>query len=112
MLTIGEVSDRFGIAQHILRYWEKRFPQLRPLKRSGNRRYYRPDDVALVERIDRLLNRDGYTVKGVQKLLAGKGDEGAAPDAAPAPDPAPALTPAMRSELRQLRDELAAALAD
>lgn len=112
MLTIGELSDRLGIAQHILRYWEKRFPQLRPLKRSGNRRYYRPDDVALVERIDRLLNHDGYTVKGVQKLLAGKGDEGVAPAVAPVPDPAPALTPAMRGELKQLRDELAAALAD
>lgn len=70
--TIGEVSDRFDIPQHILRYWETRFAQLRPLQRAGNRRYYRPDDVALVERINRLLNQEGYTVKGVQKLLSGK----------------------------------------
>lgn len=73
--TIGEVSAGTGLPQHVLRYWETRFPQLRPLTRAGNRRYYRPEDVALVERIDRLLNRDGYTVKGVQKLLAGEGKQ-------------------------------------
>lgn len=70
--TIGEVSGETGIAQHILRYWETRFPQLRPITRAGNRRYYRPEDVALVTRIDHLLNREGYTVRGVQKLLNGK----------------------------------------
>lgn len=70
--TISEVADMFGLPQHILRYWETRFPQLRPLQRAGNRRYYRPDDVALVERINNLLNQQGYTVKGVQKLLSGK----------------------------------------
>ena len=68
--TIGEVSDETGLPQHILRYWETRFPQLRPVTRAGNRRYYRPEDVALVRRIDGLLNRDGYTVRGVQQLLA------------------------------------------
>jgi DNA-binding transcriptional MerR regulator len=68
--TIGEVSDETGLPQHILRYWETRFPQLRPMTRAGNRRYYRPDDIALVRRIDGLLNRDGYTVRGVQQLLA------------------------------------------
>ena len=68
--TIGEVSADTGVAAHVLRYWETRFPQLRPVTRAGNRRYYRPDDVALVRRIDRLLNAEGYTVKGVQKLLA------------------------------------------
>ena len=71
--TIGEVAAATGLPQHVLRYWETRFPQLRPLTRAGNRRYYRPEDVALVERIDALLNREGYTVKGVQKLLAGEG---------------------------------------
>ena len=74
--------------QHILRYWEQRFPQLRPLQRAGNRRYYRPDDVALARRIRNLLNEEGYTVKGVQRLLAGKSP------AAPAPPPAPAATQA------------------
>ena len=70
--TIGELATELGVPQHILRYWETRFPQLRPLTRAGNRRYYRPEDVTLVPRIDTALNRDGYTIKGVQKLLAGK----------------------------------------
>lgn len=68
--TIGEVAADTGLPQHRLRYWEQRFPQLRPLQRSGQRRYYRPEDVAMVRRIDRLLNSDGYTIQGVQKLLA------------------------------------------
>ncbi len=68
--TIGELSREAGIPQHILRYWETRFPQLRPLQRSGNRRYYRPEDVALVRRIQSLLGAEGYTIRGVQKLLA------------------------------------------
>jgi DNA-binding transcriptional MerR regulator len=71
--TIGELSSELGVAQHILRYWETKFPQLRPLQRAGNRRYYRPDDVALARRINRLLNEDGYTVRGVQKLLRQRG---------------------------------------
>ncbi len=100
--TIGEVSGETGIAQHILRYWETRFPQLRPLQRAGNRRYYRPEDMALVRRIDRLLNQQGYTIKGVQKVLAGKGgDEGGAPAAVPAE---------MIGELKAIRRELADAL--
>ena len=70
--TIGELSADLGVAQHILRYWETKFPQLRPLQRAGNRRYYRPADVALAKRIHRLLNDEGYTVKGVQKLLRSK----------------------------------------
>jgi len=70
--TIGELSDELGVAQHILRYWESKFPQLRPMQRAGNRRYYRPDDVALAHRIHRLLNEEGYTVRGVQKLLHDK----------------------------------------
>ena len=73
--TIGELADDLGVPQHILRYWETRFPQLRPLQRAGNRRYYRPADVALAQRIHRLLNQDGYTIRGVQQLLAsGAGD--------------------------------------
>jgi DNA-binding transcriptional MerR regulator len=70
--TIGELSDELGVAQHILRYWETKFPQLRPMQRAGNRRYYRPDDVALARRIHRLLSEEGYTVRGVQKLLRDK----------------------------------------
>ena len=70
--TIGELSDELGVAQHILRYWETRFPQLRPMQRAGNRRYYRPADVELARRINQLLNHEGYTVRGVQKLLRDK----------------------------------------
>jgi DNA-binding transcriptional MerR regulator len=70
--TIGELSQELGVAQHILRYWETKFP-LRPMQRAGNRRYYRPADVDLAHRIHRLLNDEGYTVRGVQKLLRDKG---------------------------------------
>ncbi len=79
LLTIGELSQELGVAQHILRYWETKFPQLRPMQRAGNRRYYRPDDVDLARRINRLLNQEGYTVRGVQKLLRGKAEVAEAP---------------------------------
>ncbi|MCW4462264.1 MerR family transcriptional regulator [Sphingomonas sp. BT-65] len=67
--TIGELAQEVGRPQHILRYWETRFAQLRPLQRAGGRRYYRPEDVALVRRIDSLLGQEGYTIRGVQRLL-------------------------------------------
>ena len=79
-LTISELAGELGLPQHILRYWETRFPQLRPLQRSGNRRYYRPADVALARRIHQLLNVEGFTVKGAQKaLLDGNGHAPATP---------------------------------
>lgn len=115
--TIGELSAELGLPQHILRYWETRFPQLRPLTRAGNRRYYRPEDVALVRRIDQALNRDGYTIKGVQKLLKSK-DEHAAPAPAPgfvAPPPVLGAAPPVADilpDLIRIRDQLRAALAD
>lgn len=67
--TIGEVSKALGLKQHVLRYWEKQFPMLRPLQRSGNRRYYRPDDIDLIQTIDRLVNREGYTLRGARQAL-------------------------------------------
>ena len=70
MRTIGEVSAALGIKPHVLRYWEQQFPSLKPLKRSGSRRYYRANDVALIQRIDQLVNREGYTIKGAKKALA------------------------------------------
>jgi len=73
--TIGELSDELGVAQHILRYWETKFPQLRPMQRAGNRRYYRTADVDLARRIHQLLSEQGYTVRGVQKLLRDKNAE-------------------------------------
>ena len=124
--TIGELSDELGVAQHILRYWETKFPQLRPLQRAGNRRYYRPADVALARRIQRLLTVEGYTIRGVQKLLrTGSSDETpvAPPPAAEPPmmAHAPMASPAVTSpvspgvdyeKLVDLRDRLVAALSD
>ena len=101
--TIGEVAAELGLPQHILRYWETRFPQLKPLQRAGNRRYYRPADVALATRINGLLNREGYTVRGVQQLLAGTPAERPPPSPTGTGDPAP---------LRAIRDALAAALVE
>ena len=116
--TIGELSADLGVAQHILRYWETKFPQLKPLQRAGNRRYYRPDDVALAKRIHRLLNEEGYTVKGVQKLLRSKDTLASAP--VPQQPPEARLQPAAAAEspsinidrLKFVRDHLAAALKD
>ena len=124
--TIGELSAELGVAQHILRYWESKFPELKPLQRAGNRRYYRAADVALVRRIHRLLGDEGYTVKGVQKLLRAKSAEGSAPILAPppaavvpqsvagidAPVPAEQGSGFDLARLVSLRDRLAAALAE
>lgn len=71
--TISEVADKLDVQQHVLRFWETKFSQVRPLKRGGGRRYYRPEDVALLERIHHLLYTEGYTIKGVQKLLKEQG---------------------------------------
>jgi DNA-binding transcriptional MerR regulator len=102
LLTIGELSQQLGVAQHILRYWETRFPQLKPMQRAGNRRYYRPDDVDLVRRINRLLNQEGYTVRGVQKLLRDKSVDGATTD-----EHAVVQSPPPRQDQRQHDDEAA-----
>ena len=120
--TIGELSEELGVAQHILRYWETKFPQLRPLQRAGNRRYYRPADVALARRIHHLLSNEGYTVRGVQKLLR---EQPKAADISEQPaQPAPAQEPPMFAaspaegnsvqveRLIELRDRLRDALAD
>jgi DNA-binding transcriptional MerR regulator len=114
--TIGELSQELGVAQHILRYWETKFPQLKPLQRAGNRRYYRPDDVELARRINRLLNEDGYTVRGVQKLLRQRvsADEEALPELASDYQPRaaePAAPPDIDVDrLVRIRDRLSAAL--
>jgi DNA-binding transcriptional MerR regulator len=67
--TISEVADELDVAQHVLRFWESRFPQVKPMKRGGGRRYYRPEDVHLLRGIQQLLYRDGFTIKGAQKLM-------------------------------------------
>jgi DNA-binding transcriptional MerR regulator len=110
-LTIGELADELNLPQHILRYWETRFRQLKPLQRAGNRRYYRPDDVDLARKINNLLNVEGYTVKGVQKLLSGGAaskEEGPEP-----PRSTPAVAAPVSSDKAQLiaiRDRLVRAL--
>jgi DNA-binding transcriptional MerR regulator len=71
--TISEVADELDIPQHVLRFWETRFPQIRPMKRSGGRRYYRPGDVLLLRGIRRLLYGEGYTIRGVQRILSSQG---------------------------------------
>jgi DNA-binding transcriptional MerR regulator len=71
--TISEVADELDVPQHVLRFWESRFPQIRPMKRAGGRRYYRPDDVDLLRGIRHLLYGEGYTIRGVQKILHKEG---------------------------------------
>lgn len=121
--TIGEVAKALGIRQHVLRYWEEQFPMLKPLKRSGGRRYYRPEDVALVETIDRLVHREGFTLRGARLALTkSKGKAASAsvdePSVSPAPVlPAAAAMPqpeaiAYRAKLIALRGALAKALHD
>jgi DNA-binding transcriptional MerR regulator len=119
--TISEVAEEIGVPQHVLRFWETRFPAVKPLKRGGNRRYYRPEDVALLRTINRLLYADGYTIKGVQKLLKERGARGLAGEASAAETPAVVVEPpvapgdgdaAFLASLRTVRDRLASALAE
>lgn len=113
--TISEVAKELNLATHVLRFWESKFPQIKPLKRAGGRRYYRPDDVSLLRRLQVLLHEEGYTIKGVQKLFREEGarkfiDQGTAqpvqesakapqaslfdtPDSKPTPPVEPNLSP-------------------
>ena len=101
--TISEVADDLEVPQHVLRFWETKFSQVRPLKRGGGRRYYRPADVDLLRRIRDLLYAEGYTIKGVQRLLR----EGPAKDGQAAPAKAKSgLTAQQRKALQKLLDEL------
>jgi DNA-binding transcriptional MerR regulator len=133
--TIGEVSDELDVPKHVLRFWEGKFPQLKPMKRGGGRRFYRPEDVALLRGIHHLLHSAGYTIKGVQRILREQGvdavkfaENGGAPPtgtaetvpaqkkptkrgAGPALAKRPPLPSALRSELEALASELDAVLA-
>lgn len=127
--TIGELGEALGIKAHVLRYWEGQFAQLQPMKRSGGRRYYRPEDVALVEEIDRLVNKEGYTLRGAKAALKDFAPEAGATPVIEAPLPAdepvaahtagsetasatprPAAAPEAIARLRAIRQTLAAAL--
>ena len=110
--TIGEVSAALNIRQHVLRYWEDQFPMLRPIKRSGGRRYYRPEDVALVATIDRLVHHEGYTLKGARMALEGGGRPVGVSSPSAESQPTSGTGPSDIEALRTLRDRLANALAD
>jgi DNA-binding transcriptional MerR regulator len=106
--TISEVADELEVPQHVLRFWESKFPQVKPLKRAGGRRYYRPDDVVLLRRIRQCLYDQGYTIKGVQKLLregALKADD-TPRNAPPAMPPRVAKSDKLRIALVEIREEL------
>ncbi len=115
--TISEVADELDVAQHVLRFWESKFPQVRPLKRGGGRRYYRPEDVELLRQIRSLLYDEGYTIKGAQKLLRAKRSRAVEepeprepasrqPPLQPAAPPARLTTAELRRRVRPLLDEL------
>ncbi|MDG2005606.1 MAG: MerR family transcriptional regulator [Novosphingobium sp.] len=118
--TIGEVSKGLGIRQHVLRYWEEQFPMLNPVKRSGGRRYYRPDDIGLIATIDRLVHQEGYTLRGACQAIEGKRVE-TVTQTAPAEPTSEAdsaqltmfgeNTARLTASLQVIRDDLSAALA-
>jgi DNA-binding transcriptional MerR regulator len=110
--TISEVADELDVAQHVLRFWESKFPQVRPLKRGGGRRYYRPEDVELLRQIRSLLYDEGYTIKGAQKLLRARRTR---PSEEPEPGPRQPLAEAAappRLTAPELRRRLKPLLAD
>ena len=103
--TISEVSQDLDVPQHVLRFWESKFTPVRPLKRGGGRRYYRPEDIDLLRRIRNLLYTDGYTIKGVQRLLR-EGHGKLEPEAVPAPASDRATLEAVLDDLVEIRDLL------
>ena len=117
--TISEAAAEVGVPQHVLRFWETKFAFIRPMRRAGGRRFYRPQDIAILALVRRLLYEDGYTIKGVQKVhreqgLKGltaaqaSGEGGAGPDAAPAA-PTPPLSPGARQRLAEALSALQSA---
>ena len=112
--TISEVAEDLDVPQHVLRFWETKFTQVKPLKRGGGRRYYRPEDVVLLKRIRSLLYTDGMTIRGVQKMLRESGSKGLTADTPVAASPRPplelsaAIPGAGRDDLTRLLGELTA----
>jgi DNA-binding transcriptional MerR regulator len=111
--TIAEVASELDLPAHVLRFWESKFPQIKPLKRRGGRRYYRPEDVALLRRIRSLLYTEGYTIKGVQRLLREGGAKASEqPAETAAPSSVPAQEPAVREGSGGAKEELRAVLSE
>lgn len=108
--TIGEVADSLGLAQHVLRFWEKKFHQVRPVKRNGGRRYYRVEDIEMLREIRSLLHDQGYTIRGVQKLLreGGLAQEVRARATGKAPKAAVKITPPIEKPVPEAPTEKAA----
>lgn len=109
--TISDVATLIGVPHHVLRFWESKFPAIAPLKRGGNRRYYRPEDVATIERVARLLHVEGYTIKGVQKLLNGDALPATRPATAAIATATPPAADVPLAAIAAIRADLAAALA-
>ena len=126
--TISEVSTELEVPAHVLRFWETKFPQIKPMKRGGGRRYYRPEDISLLKGVQAMLHVDGYSIKGVQKALREQGvraiaeRDGVAPEQATVnanpdivpvdTDAVPQITSAERKELQAVLDSLLALRAD
>jgi DNA-binding transcriptional MerR regulator len=104
--TISEVANELEIPQHVLRFWESKFSQVKPLKRGGGRRYYRPEDIVLLRNIRTLLYKEGYTTKGVQKLLREGQVSRSGGDGAVDGDSVNSLNDTQRGEIRAIIDEL------
>jgi DNA-binding transcriptional MerR regulator len=102
--TISEVSEDLDVPQHVLRFWESKFSQIKPLKRGGGRRYYRPEDLQLLKKIRDLLYKDGYTIRGVQKLLREQ-SRGVAAESLPDAEPHPAEAHADFDEPEAVHEE-------
>ena len=110
--TISEAADELGVPQHVLRFWETKFPFVKPMKRAGGRRFYRPADIAVLAVVRRLLHHEGYTIQGVQKLYRETGLKAfihGAQEAPLASGPAPSPTPAASTSLGQALADLEAA---
>jgi len=114
--TISEAADELNVPQHVLRFWETKFNFIRPMKRAGGRRFYRPSDIAVLHGVRRLLHDEGYTIKGIQRLCreqgvrrlvaAGQGEAAAGPAAQPGAAAHADLTDAGREQLTEMLHEL------
>lgn len=113
MRTIGEVSRALGLKPHVLRYWEEQFPTLSPVKRSGSRRYYRPEDIALITQIDNLVHHQGYTLRGARQALSGANEGSDTQAELPGPLSTRVnsnVDSSLLDSLKSIRDRLAGAL--
>ena len=101
--TISEVARELDLPAHVLRFWETKFSEIKPLKRGGGRRYYRPEDIQVLRRIQRLLHDDGYTIRGAQRILR---DGSVRPGVTDTPSASDAPQPSMREQLLEIYEEL------